>query len=65
MATEKKAGSGKPAKSTVKSSASAKSLEFTPDEEIESYGQMLLIRSFEEKAGQMYGMGVIGGFCHL
>ncbi|GAG84217.1 unnamed protein product, partial [marine sediment metagenome] len=27
--------------------------------------QMLLIRRFEEKAGQMYGMGLIGGFCHL
>ena len=26
---------------------------------------MLLIRRFEEKAGQMYGMGLIGGFCHL
>ena len=27
--------------------------------------QMLLIRRFEEKAGQLYGMGKIGGFCHL
>jgi pyruvate dehydrogenase E1 component alpha subunit len=26
---------------------------------------MLLIRRFEEKAGQLYGMGKIGGFCHL
>ena len=26
---------------------------------------MLLIRRFEEKAGQLYGMGFIGGFCHL
>ena len=26
---------------------------------------MLLIRRFEERAGQMYGMGLIGGFCHL
>jgi pyruvate dehydrogenase E1 component alpha subunit len=26
---------------------------------------MLLIRRFEEKAGQLYGMGLIGGFCHL
>ncbi len=26
---------------------------------------MLLIRRFEEKAGQLYGMGSIGGFCHL
>src|SRR3954463_2886217 len=29
------------------------------------YRQMLLIRRFEEKAGQLYGMGRIGGFCHL
>ena len=29
------------------------------------YHDMLLIRRFEEKAGQLYGMGLIGGFCHL
>jgi pyruvate dehydrogenase E1 component alpha subunit len=29
------------------------------------YASMLLIRRFEEKAGQLYGMGLIGGFCHL
>ena len=29
------------------------------------YRQMLLIRRFEEKAGQLYGLGLIGGFCHL
>src|SRR5580698_9110625 len=29
------------------------------------YGDMLLIRRFEERAGQLYGMGLIGGFCHL
>ena len=29
------------------------------------YEKMLLIRRFEEKAGQLYGMGKIGGFCHL
>ena len=29
------------------------------------YRNMLLIRRFEEKAGQLYGMGLIGGFCHL
>ena len=33
--------------------------------ELETYRRMLLIRRFEEKAGQMYGMGLIGGFCHL
>ena len=29
------------------------------------YRTMLLIRRFEERAGQLYGMGLIGGFCHL
>src|ERR1700759_382181 len=29
------------------------------------YSDMLLIRRFEERAGQLYGMGLIGGFCHL
>ena len=32
---------------------------------IDLYKEMLLIRRFEEKAGQLYGMGFIGGFCHL
>jgi len=32
---------------------------------LQYYRDMLLIRRFEEKAGQMYGMGLIGGFCHL
>ena len=36
------------------------------DEELLAlYEQMLLIRRFEEKAGQLYGLGLIGGFCHL
>ncbi|WP_336276232.1 pyruvate dehydrogenase (acetyl-transferring) E1 component subunit alpha [Bartonella sp. CB178] len=38
---------------------------FTKEEEIDCYRDMLLIRRFEEKAGQLYGMGLIGGFCHL
>ena len=32
---------------------------------LDAYRDMLLIRRFEEKAGQLYGMGLIGGFCHL
>ena len=35
------------------------------DDLLEIYKDMLLIRRFEEKAGQLYGMGQIGGFCHL
>jgi pyruvate dehydrogenase E1 component alpha subunit len=38
---------------------------FSKDQELKAYRDMLLIRRFEEKAGQMYGMGLIGGFCHL
>ncbi|MDR3498579.1 MAG: pyruvate dehydrogenase (acetyl-transferring) E1 component subunit alpha [Parvibaculum sp.] len=34
-------------------------------DDLKAYREMLLIRRFEEKAGQMYGMGLIGGFCHL
>lgn len=38
---------------------------FSREEETAAYREMLLIRRFEEKAGQLYGMGLIGGFCHL
>jgi pyruvate dehydrogenase E1 component alpha subunit len=38
---------------------------FTKEQELKAYRDMLLIRRFEEKAGQLYGMGFIGGFCHL
>ena len=41
-----------------KSSTSSKEL-------LQYYRQMLTIRRFEERAGQLYGMGLIGGFCHL
>ena len=45
-------------RATRKSNASKEEL-------LEYYREMLLIRRFEEKAGQLYGMGLIGGFCHL
>ncbi len=38
---------------------------FTRESLHKAFFQMLLIRRFEEKAGQLYGMGLIGGFCHL
>ena len=47
------------AKTVNKKSSNPKS------ELVEFYRSMLLIRRFEEKAGQLYGMGLIGGFCHL
>ncbi|WP_176083002.1 pyruvate dehydrogenase (acetyl-transferring) E1 component subunit alpha [Martelella sp. HB161492] len=40
-------------------------VDFDRDQELHAYREMLLIRRFEEKAGQLYGMGFIGGFCHL
>ncbi len=39
--------------------------DFSKDQDLSAYQTMLTIRRFEEKAGQMYGMGLIGGFCHL
>jgi pyruvate dehydrogenase E1 component alpha subunit len=39
--------------------------DFSKEQELSAYRTMLTIRRFEEKAGQLYGMGLIGGFCHL
>jgi pyruvate dehydrogenase E1 component subunit alpha len=43
----------------------APATEASKDELLAYYRDMLLIRRFEERAGQLYGMGLIGGFCHL
>jgi len=60
------ASTRKPTASKSKTSGKAKSdLGVSPEELLDFYHQMLLIRRFEEKAGQLYGMGLIGGFCHL
>jgi len=48
-----------------KKSSAAKQDGFSHEDELAAYRDMLLIRRFEEKAGQLYGMGYIGGFCHL
>jgi pyruvate dehydrogenase E1 component alpha subunit len=45
--------------------AEPKRYEASKEELLEYYRQMLLIRRFEERAGQLYGLGLIGGFCHL
>jgi pyruvate dehydrogenase E1 component alpha subunit len=52
---------------TAAKKASKPSAESQPDPArlLKFYRDMLLIRRFEEKAGQLYGMGLIGGFCHL
>ncbi|MFK7792224.1 MAG: pyruvate dehydrogenase (acetyl-transferring) E1 component subunit alpha [Devosiaceae bacterium] len=47
------------------SKASPAVADFTKEQELAAYREMLSIRRFEEKAGQLYGMGLIGGFCHL
>lgn len=57
-------GSGEPAPQELVLPA-AKLADLSLEEELSAYRDMLLIRRFEEKAGQMYGMGLIGGFCHL
>ncbi|WP_407170260.1 pyruvate dehydrogenase (acetyl-transferring) E1 component subunit alpha [Bradyrhizobium sp. ORS 111] len=57
-----------PKKSVAKEAAQDKAgspPEFTKEQELKALRDMLLIRRFEEKAGQLYGMGAIGGFCHL
>ncbi len=47
------------------SKKSSKNLHNKKSDLLHYYEQMLLIRRFEEKAGQLYGMGLIAGFCHL
>ncbi|MFZ4070391.1 MAG: pyruvate dehydrogenase (acetyl-transferring) E1 component subunit alpha [Caulobacterales bacterium] len=50
---------------SVASVAKTKPVKPAKAELLDYYRQMLLIRRFEERAGQLYGMGLIGGFCHL
>jgi len=45
--------------------AKAEPASFTKQQDLDALRMMLLIRRFEERAGQLYGMGAIGGFCHL
>jgi len=63
----KKGAGGKSAaiKRSAKTSLRSNVPDFSAQDELTAYREMLLIRRFEEKAGQMYGMGLIGGFCHL
>jgi len=55
-----KTGAKAPARRTTKKASAASN-----DQWLGFFREMLLIRRFEEKAGQLYGMGLIGGFCHL
>tara|TARA_R110000850_G_scaffold8919_1_gene32792 strand:+ start:1625 stop:2725 length:1101 start_codon:yes stop_codon:yes gene_type:complete len=65
MATRKSATAASRKKPAEKSGLSGGITDFDKATELEAYREMLLIRRFEEKAGQLYGMGFIGGFCHL
>ncbi|MEK9725616.1 MAG: thiamine pyrophosphate-dependent enzyme, partial [Rhodospirillaceae bacterium] len=68
MATKPKPASKPAAKRTAPRKAAAKKPAqpaATNQDLLGFYKDMLLIRRFEEKAGQLYGMGLIGGFCHL
>ena len=62
MAKSSKAGGGSKKPAAPKT---PDPLDFSKEQELDAYRKMLLIRRFEEKAGQLYGMGFIGGFCHL
>ncbi len=53
------------AKKQEKVAKAASNLTATKEEFLKYYRDMLMIRRFEERAGQLYGMGSIGGFCHL
>ncbi len=57
--------SGKRASGNGAEEASTARAPATKDELVRYYRMMLTIRRFEERAGQLYGMGLIGGFCHL
>jgi pyruvate dehydrogenase E1 component alpha subunit len=59
MAQAKSKTAKKASKKTTKKATAA------PEDLVRLFREMLLIRRFEERAGQLYGMGLIGGFCHL
>ena len=61
--TRTKDAKSEDAKRARKSNGAADAVD--KDQMLQFYRQMLLIRRFEERAGQLYGMGLIGGFCHL
>ncbi len=66
MATAaRKTTTKKPKAASAATPKTPKPIEYSKEQELSAYRDMLLIRRFEEKAGQLYGMGFIGGFCHL
>ncbi len=65
MAVAKAPDTKTPAKPAKVENGKAAPPPFTRQQDLEALRIMLLIRRFEERAGQLYGMGAIGGFCHL
>lgn len=65
MAVSRTRSTGSKAQPAVRKRATQKQPAMQRDELLAAYEKMMLIRRFEEKAGQLYGMGLIGGFCHL
>ena len=63
MAVPKKSVEKSVAKEAGQEKANSSPPEFSKAQELAALRDMLLIRRFEEKAGQLYGMGAIGGFC--
>src|SRR5947208_1311084 len=64
VASSKSAAQGAAAR-RPSAEAPAEVPDFNQEQEFAAYRRMLVIRRFEEKAGQLYGLGLIGGFCHL
>ena len=64
VASNKQAGQP-PARRPISDEAPKGPPDLSKEQELTAFRDMLLIRRFEEKAGQLYGMGLIGGFCHL
>src|ERR1051325_540676 len=65
MARATTGAAGRKANGSGTARKAAEASKATKEELLEYYREMLLIRRFEERAGQLYGMGLIGGFCHL
>jgi pyruvate dehydrogenase E1 component alpha subunit len=64
-AKPKTAPSAAPNEPDIERPPEPKRFKASKDELLKLYREMLLIRRFEERAGQLYGLGLIGGFCHL
>ena len=65
VAPPAKAKTAPSAESKIARPPEPQKFEASKEQMVDFYKEMLLIRRFEERAGQLYGLGLIGGFCHL